>query len=367
MTDKIKKIVFLLLCFLVLSCTTASHSLSTRPYLSQVTENSIVVSWHTSVPTPTVVEYGETKAYGFSVRTDKQTRFHSITLTALKPSTEYHYRVHSGKSTQDYTFHTAVKPGEPFTFAVYGDTRPNNENHVQVLRQILKARPLFIINAGDMTKDDKETYWQDYFSVICDKTGAAEIIPIYSTMGNHDGIGHGSAALYFRYFVLPVNDFYRDEAYYSFDIGDAHFISLNSYLPFDPGSPQYEWLAEDLKKSAYSKWKIVFLHEPLYSTGKHGSNLNERMILSPLFEQGGVSLVFSGHDHIYERTEKIRGVTYIVTGGGGSSLYSAARAEWVAASDQSHHFCKVRIGGNHCDVTMIRADGTTGDRFVLTR
>ena len=144
MTNKIKKIKFLLLCFLVFSCTDASHSLSTRPYLSQVTENSIVVSWRTSVPTPTVVEYGETKAYGFSVRTDKQTRFHSVTLTGLKPSTEYHYRVLSGKPTQDYPFRTAVRPGEPFTFAVYGDTRPNDENHVGVLRQILKTRPLFI-------------------------------------------------------------------------------------------------------------------------------------------------------------------------------------------------------------------------------
>lgn len=365
MTSTIKKISSLLLCFLVLSCTNAFHSLSTRPYLSQVTENSIVVSWHTSVPTPTVVEYGETKAYGFSVRTDKKTRFHSVTLTALKPSTEYHYRVLSGKSVQNYTFRTAVKPGEPFTFAVYGDTRPNNENHVQVLRQILKARPLFIINTGDMTKDAKD--WRDYFSVICDKTSAGETVPIYSTMGNHDGVKYGNDALYFRYFALPVNHFYRDEAYYSFTIGDAHFIALNSYLPFDPGSPQYEWLAEDLNKSAHIRWKIVFLHEPPYSTGKHGSNLNERMILSPLFEQGGVALVFSGHDHIYERTEKIKGVTYIVTGGGGSYLCSAAKAEWMAASDQSHHFCKVRIEGNHCDATMIRADGTTGDRFVLTR
>ena len=150
-----------------------------------------------------------------------------------------------------------------------------------------------------------------------------------------------SSLIYF----LPLNHLSRSEAYYSFDIGDAHFIALNSYLPFEPGSPQYRWLDEDLKGAADYKWKFVFLHDPFYSTGKHGSNINERRILCPLFEKGGVAIVFAGHDHLYERTENIKGVTYIVTGGGGAPLYDAIKTDWSAAIDDTHHFCKVRIEG----------------------
>ena len=95
-----------------------------------------------------------------------------------------------------------------------------------------KIKPLFIINTGDLVHHDVEPDWYNYFSVICDKTTVGESLPIYATMGNHDGSEKGSGALYYKYLVLPVNQIYRDEAFYSFNIGDVHFISLNSYLPF---------------------------------------------------------------------------------------------------------------------------------------
>lgn len=365
--DTIRKIVILMLCFLIFCCTRTNYGMTPRPYLSQVKENSIVVSWQTAVPTPSVVEYGENAAYGFTHKDDVKTRFHCITITGLEPSREYHYRVLSGEKTADYKFYTAVKSGEPFTFAIYGDTQPNDENHLKILRLMMKAQPLFIINMGDLVREDAAYAWNDYFSEICEKTDLGETIPIYSSIGNRDGAKYGSKALYYKYLSLPSNNPDHTEAYYSFNIGDAHFIALDSYLPFDPGSPQYRWLVEDLRASANYQWKIVFLHEPLYSTGKHGSNMRERMILGPLFEENGVRLVFAGHDHLYERSESMKGVTYIVTGGGGASLYNATKAQWVAVIDKSHHFCKILREENHLKVDIIRSDGTVGDRFVLMK
>lgn len=362
-----RKILCCLICFLALSCVKTNQGITSRPYLSQVTDNSVVVTWRTAIPTTSSVEYGETAAYGLSVKSDMTTWFHSLCITGLKPSKEYHYRVLSESGGQDYTFHTAVKPGEPFTFAVYGDTRPNDGNHVKVLRQIMKVRPLFIVNTGDLVQEDNEGAWRDYFRAICDETDVGETIPIYAVMGNHDGYKRGEDALFLNYLVLPLNHLHRSEGYYSFSIGDAHFIALNSYLPVEPGSPQYDWLASDLRNSSYYKWKIVFLHEPPYSTGKHGSNINERQILSPLFEKAGVAIVFAGHDHLYERTRKIKGVTYIVTGGGGAPLHDGTKTDWIAAAESSHHFCKVRIDVDRCDVTMIRSGGTIGDRLILRK
>lgn len=350
---------------LIISCHNKNHSMTTRPYLSQVTENSIVVSWHTAAPVESVIEYGETAACGLTVKDDVKTRMHNIKITGLKPSKKYYYRISSKGKTEHYQFRTAVKSGEDFSFAVYGDTQPNNQYHIDILNQILKTHPLFIINVGDMVKKGKETDWHDYFSAICDKTTTGETIPIYSTIGNHDR-EKDNGDLYFKYFSLPVNSFNQSEAYYSFNIGDAHFVALNNYLSFDLCSPQYKWLAADLRESSHYKWKIAFIHEPFYSSGKHGGNIHQRRVLSPLFEKGGVTLVFSGHDHRYERTKSIKGVTYIVTGGGGASLYNATKTEWLARIDKSHHFCKVRITKDQCELEMIRSDGTVGDRLILT-
>jgi 3',5'-cyclic AMP phosphodiesterase CpdA len=341
--------------------------MTARPYLSQVTEKSIVVNWFTPVPTPSVVEYGETKAYGHTEKLEGEKQFHCVTLKSLNPSTKYHYRIASSKMSQDYQFRTAPKAGESFTFAVYGDTKTNDEHVIRILKEIQKTKPLFIINTGDLVNEDDDINWGNYFSVICEVTSVGETIPIYATMGNHDGSEKGNEAVYYKYLSLPVNHSSGTEAYYAFNIGDVHFISLNSYVPYDPGSPQYGWLAEDLRASASYKWKIVFLHEPPFSTGKHGSNLDERRILVPLFEKSGVDLVFAGHNHLYERTVNIKGVTYIVTGGGGAPLYKPTKEDWIASMDKSHHFCRVRIEGDRCEITMIRSDGTRGDMFELSR
>lgn len=357
--------IFLLGCLLIVACHGKNHSMTARPYLSQVTGNSIVVNWHTPDPLESVIAYGETAACEFTVKDSAKKRFHNIKLTKLKPSTKYYYRILSNGKTEIYQFHTAVRAGEEFSFAVYGDTQPNNQNHVDILKQILKKHPLFIMNVGDVVQGDYDADWHDYFTVLCDKTKAGENVPIYSTMGNHDKSENVYDSLYFQYSSLPVNNSDYTEAYYSFNIGNAHFVALNNYLSFDPASPQYKWFAEDLKHSSPYKWKIVFIHEPFYSSGKHGGNMHQRRVLEPLFEKGGVTLVFSGHDHLYQRTKIIKGVTYVVTGGGGAKLYNARQDEWMQIIDKSRHFCNVRITRDQCEIEMIRSDGTVGDRLII--
>ena len=130
----LKNAAILLLCFLlIMSCHSKNHSMTTRPYLSQVTENSIVVNWHTADPCESVIAYGETVACEFTVKDGTKTRFHSIKITGLKPSKKYFYRIPSEGRTETYHFRTAVKSGEEFSFAVYGDVQPNNEYHVNIL------------------------------------------------------------------------------------------------------------------------------------------------------------------------------------------------------------------------------------------
>jgi len=105
--------------------------------------------------------------------------------------------------------------------------------------------------------------------------------------------------------------------YYSFKAPkeDVRFIALESTYPVPE---QIAWLEEQLKTSKEA-WKIVYFHHPLYSSGRtHGSDLKLRETLEPLFVKYGVSVVFTGHDHLYERMKLQQGIQYFVTGSGGA-------------------------------------------------
>ena len=65
------------------------------------------------------------------------------------------------------------------------------------------------------------------------------------------------------------------------------------------------------------KWKIAYFHHPIYSSGeRHGSELDLQVLVEPLFVANGVDVVFSGHEHFYERIKPQKGITYITQGGG---------------------------------------------------
>src|SRR5262249_25769822 len=79
---------------------------------------------------------------------------------------------------------------------------------------------------------------------------------------------------------------------------------------------QLTWLEEQL--SAVGKttdWKICYFHHPLYSSAAfHGSSVELRTVLEPMFLKYGVDVVFSGHEHVYERTKPQRGIYYFTEG-----------------------------------------------------
>ncbi len=80
---------------------------------------------------------------------------------------------------------------------------------------------------------------------------------------------------------------------------------------------QVAWLEKELVNSS-EDWKIPYFHHPLYSSGdRHGSHPDLAAVLEPLFLKAGVSVVFAGHDHFYERVKPQKGIVYFVAGSGG--------------------------------------------------
>jgi hypothetical protein len=347
------------------------------PYLQQLEHRQVTVAWETNVPSWGVVEYGtiagslEHRAYTPEVASSH----HEIVLTDLEPDTPYAYRVRSqpvggapssAESTEIVSevrgFRTAVPPGTPFTFMAYGDNRTQSEVHAQLIRRMLgdlrafDAR--FVVHTGDLVTTGAPWFeWQlQFFEPALPLMGD---YPYYTALGNHEG-NHES---YYHYMALPNN-----EAWYSFEHGDAEFFALNSSLDFHPGSEQNTWLENALATST-AAWKIAFFHHPPWNctpSRKPGSRYVQNYLV-PLFEAYGVDLVLLGHDHLYGRTNLRNDVLYVISGGGGAPSYRAAPDDINVVCEQVHHYCRVSVEPHRLELKAIDLDGLTVDHVELNR
>jgi hypothetical protein len=370
---KMPQKLFVLVLLLVLGISVFAQYLSTSyeppeglpqkgPYLSSVDENSIIIAWRTTSLDSSVVQYGLTAGYGIEEKNASLNTAHSLILTGLVPDTVYHYRVlFEGKQTPDYIFRTAVPFETPFEFALLGDTRTQADSHLAVINRLVEFDPYFNLHTGDLVENGySQSDWAVYFATICSSVTCAQKIPFYYAVGNHEN----ESPIYYDYFYLPHNNPDSTESYYSFDYGNAHFISLDTEIPYNPWSPQYQWLEADLLAAYDKSYIFVFMHKHPYCAGGHESNITLRNTLCPLFEEYKVDMVFSGHSHFYQRNGPINGVTYIIAAGGGAPLHTPAESSWTQYGEKSHHFVHFTVWPDSLKFKMVRTDGTVGDTLI---
>jgi 3',5'-cyclic AMP phosphodiesterase CpdA len=141
---------------------------------------------------------------------------------------------------------------------------------------------------------------------------------------------------------------------------------LNSNHPADRA--QLSWFAGAFGETG-TKWRISFFHHPLYSSGTHGSQSREiiRPALEPALVRNKVDVVFSGHDHLYERIAPQQGIRYFISGGGGRNLYGYHRSAFDEAGSSEHHFMVVEIAGDRLFFEAISPQGRTLDCGVFWR
>jgi 3',5'-cyclic AMP phosphodiesterase CpdA len=245
-------------------------------------------------------------------------------------------------------------------FAVIGDNGTGDRYEYEVAQQMIAARQRFPfelvlmlgdnIYGGQSAKDFVQKFEAPYRPLL--DAG----VRFYASLGNHDD---QSNRLY-----KPFN--MGGERYYTFVRGNVRFFVLDSdYL--DP--KQMIWLDAALKSSR-DDWRICYFHHPLYSNGgRHGSQVDLRVLLEPVFIKYGVNVVFSGHDHIYERLKPQRGIQYFVSGAAGQVRKGdLRRSETTAAAyDQDQSFMLVEIAGSELSFQAISRLGTTVDSGVLHR
>jgi 3',5'-cyclic AMP phosphodiesterase CpdA len=133
---------------------------------------------------------------------------------------------------------------------------------------------------------------------------------------------------------------------------------------------QLAWLENELKSAGDGDWKVCYFHHPLYSSGKtHGSSADLRHVLEPLFIKYHVDVVFSGHDHVYERVKPQNGIYYFTEGASGELRAGDLNQTTMTAKgfDTDNTFMLVEFAGNQMNFQTISRAGKTVDSGMIER
>jgi predicted phosphodiesterase len=245
-------------------------------------------------------------------------------------------------------------------FAIIGDSGTGGDAQLRVAERLTAAHREFpfALMMGDNLyggegAGDYERKFERPYKALLDAG-----VKFYAALGNHDDPN--------QRFYKPFN--MNGERFYSFKApqGSVRFFALDSnYVDKN----QMEWLEKELPGSS-SDWKICFFHHPLYSSGeKHGADVQIREQLEPLFLKYGVDVVFTGHEHFYERIKPQKGITYFIAGSSAKLRKGNIGESGITAKgfDQGYTFMLIEIDKDQLHFQTISDQGKTIDSGVITR
>ena len=263
----------------------------------------------------------------------------------------------------------AVQPAVPlpnkdgtFKFAVLGDFGTGSRAQYELATRMKEVHDRFkyelVILVGDnlygseRPQDFKKKFELPYKPLL--DAG----VKFYASLGNHDSREQKD--------YPPFN--MGGKLYYTFDPKKGvRFFALESTYP-EP--EQIAWFDKEVRASG-AEWKMPFFHHPLYSSGeRHGSDVRLRATLEPIFLKNGVTVVFTGHDHTYERTKPQNGITYFVIGSGGKLRSGGLdRDTGITARgfDTDLAFLVAEIDGDRMNFQAISRKGDVIDSGIIDR
>lgn len=290
---------------------------------------------------------------------------HRATLTGLQVETRYVYRVRSGASNSaTFSFRTAPKKETPFAVAWWGDNHDGTVTLRTHVSNLLAHGVDLIAVAGDMVNNGNVLgEWHNYWFKPLEHLNCAQTTPVIFARGNHDG----EHALAYAYSALPGN-----ESWFAFDYSNCRFIFLDSEVDTAGSPEQFAWLQTELwqTETQQAAFRIVCFHRPPYANLWNGGGyIGETFVRDdwvPLFEQGHVDLVVSGHAHNYNRGSS-NGVTYVVSGGGGGFLDVERVANWplYTVEYSRYHYDLMEVNGDTLSWQTFDNNNALLDMFTL--
>jgi hypothetical protein len=312
-----------------------------NPYLQSPTPTSVYINWHANPGEESIVEYGTDESLGsiekgtVYIFEDSTRWWHTVKLTNLTPFTTYYYKAKTDSfESKIFKFRTPPDYSETnghLRFVVLGDSRTTPEKFSQIIDSMsntvnrLYNVPIeeslnLIFNVGDIVTNGYELsqYKTEYFEPL---KIVSRSVPVMVSIGNHEM----ESEHFYNYMKYEDFEGAEGEKYYSFRIGRALFVSLNSNWQVR-NSTQIDWLDALLHNAQNDDtidWVFSFCHHPghteLYPGGC--TDYVQDRIIPTLKKYSKVDILFYGHTHDYERGALQDGnLRFVLSGGGGSDL-----------------------------------------------
>ncbi|MFB9908681.1 metallophosphoesterase family protein [Allokutzneria oryzae] len=233
--------------------------------------------------------------------------------------------------------------------------------HPKTAKLVTDMNPVAVLTAGDnQYKSGTIEQYQKYYD-----TSWGKFKPITKpSPGNHEY--NDKARGYKEYFGSIATP--QGKTYYSYDIGNWHFVALDSNIATAESSEQGKWLTEDLKRNTKG-CVAAYWHHPFVSSASHGDQKVAEPFWRTLYA-AGADLVFGGHDHDYERfkplnpnrqVDEAKGIRSVVVGSGGASLYPVQARPITEKAYSKHGVLKLQITDTTYSWQHLGLDGTVLD------
>ncbi len=257
------------------------------------------------------------------------------------------------------------------TFAVLGDNGTGGRNAMDIAGQMAhtyEETPYgLVVLLGDIS----------YYGSIADRYKEVFVEPLGPLLdagvqfelavGNHE-LEYEPTSEANLEVVRRLETIGVESAFHSVVYGPMELFVLDSSTPRVTGAAgpeQIDWLRRALAAST-APWKVAAMHHPPYSSGGHGSDIAVREAVEPLFIEFGVDLVLTGHDHHYERTVPVSGITYVVSGAG-AKLRGTGTSEFTAVALNELQFIVAEATTDTIHLRAIGVDGALIDEFTLVK
>lgn len=331
-------------------------------------------------------------------------------LQGLSPGKAFSYRILKNQAMVYTNQGKAPKSAQQnHRFICFGDVGAGTEAQI-ALAKVAKAQdPDYVSISGDIVYNNgliseyTQKFWPIYNAAKDNDKGVSLMgqVPFFAAAGNHDlenkDLGRQpDAYAYYYFWSQPLNGPKNGKLFpnlvgpshriqqvlrnagpkfpsmnnYSYDYANTHWLVIDADPHCDLTDPGLlAWIKEDLAQSK-QRWKFVLFHHPGFNSSRAHYEQQQTRLLSPLFEAGGVDVVFAGHVHNYQRSyplffkpngtgnmlwsgannqvfrgrlvqgkwtldksydgknnKKAKGVIYLVTGAGGNALYDQDQTE----------------------------------------
>ncbi|PNY12404.1 purple acid phosphatase [Trifolium pratense] len=256
---------------------------------------------------------------------------HHTTINNLEYNTKYYYEVGLGNTTRKFWFITPpeIGPDVPYTFGLIGDLGQSYDSNTTLSHYELNPRKgQTVLFVGDLSYADNfpnhdNVRW-DTWGRFVERSTAYQ--PWIWTVGNHeiDFAPEINETKPFKPYSHRYHTPYKSSQstspfWYSIKRASAHIIVLSSYSAYGKYTPQYKWLEQELPKvnRTETPWLSVLMHSPWYNSNNYHYMEGEtmRVMYEPWFVMYKVDVVFAGHVHAYERTERVSNIAYNVVNG----------------------------------------------------